>query len=406
MILTGPHVLNVDHLNAYLRAVLEEDPILSDVWVRGEVTNFHRSAAGHCYFSLSNDGSQIRCALFRNSQRGLLAMPNDGDQILAHGAVSIYESTGQYQLYVDNVAPEGAGILHLQFEELRRTLEADGLFAIERKRALPERPSTIGVVTSAQGSVWHDICTVIARRYPLVHLILSPSAVQGMSAPDELIAALHTLEDHGECDVIIIARGGGSVEDLSCFNSEELARTIFACPVPVISAVGHETDVSISDLVADVRAPTPSAAAEMCVPHRRELIAAMQRLTDVACEHAESAFRNGRHDFAILASTLSRCSPDVDLDRYRQDVDVLDDRRRMLLDAIFTQRRASVTTYAQTARLLNPNDVLRRGYAIISGSQDKHDFRISSAAAAQRESSIRVTFADGSVNARVEQETS
>lgn len=399
MIARSPHVLNVDHLNAYLRAVLEEDPILSDVWVRGEVTNFHRSAAGHCYFTLSNDGSQMRCALFRNSQRGLLAMPKNGDQVLAHGHVSIYESTGQYQLYVDNVAPEGAGALQLQFEALRRTLEADGLFAQERKRPLPERPAVIGVVTSAQGAVWHDICNVIARRYPLTHLILAPSAVQGAQAPQELIAGIHALQDHGMCEIIIIARGGGSAEDLACFNDEELARTIFASTVPIVSAVGHETDVSISDLVADVRAPTPSAAAELCVPNRRELLANILRQTTFARDTAVQALQGARHEVNILASTLSRCSPDMDLSRFRQDIDLFNDKGRLLLGSKIEARRAAVTQNTQTARLLDPRDVLRRGYAIVSSEDDIQAARITSVATARRVSDLLITFRDGSVKA-------
>lgn len=406
MIAQSPHVLSVDHLNAYLKAVLEEDPILSDVWVRGEVTNFHRSAAGHCYFTLSADGSQMRCAFFRNSQRGVLAMPNNGDQVLAHGHVSIYESTGQYQLYVDNVAPEGAGILQLQFEELRKTLEADGLFAQERKRPLPERPAVIGVVTSAQGAVWHDICNVIARRYPLTHLILAPSAVQGVQAPQELIAGIHALQDHGMCEVIIIARGGGSAEDLACFNDEELARTIFASSVPVISAVGHETDVSISDLVADVRAPTPSAAAEMCVPHRRELLADILRQTTYVRDSVTQTMREALHNFNILASTLSRCSPGAELGRYRQDIDLLNDKNRLLLDSKIATSRASIANHTQTARLLDPRDVLRRGYAIVSAGDADSRERIASAATARNATTLLITFSDGTVKATARKETS
>ncbi len=400
----GLQVLSVDRLNAYLRAVLEEDPILSDVWVRGEVTNFHRSAAGHCYFTLSNDGSQLRCALFRNSQRGLLALPQNGHEVLAHGNVSIYESTGQYQLYVDNVAPEGTGVLQLQFEELRRTLEADGLFAQERKRPLPQRPAVIGVVTSAQGAVWHDICNVIARRYPLTHLVLAPSAVQGSQAPQELIAGIHALHDYGKCDVIIIARGGGSAEDLACFNDEELARTIYASSVPVISAVGHETDVSISDLVADVRAPTPSAAAEMCVPHRRELLADILLQTTLARESLIQVLQGARHDANILSSTLSRCNPGADLRRHRQDMDAVGAKTSSLLDAQLAARRSTIASHAQTARLLDPRDILRRGYAIVAA--DDTQVRLTNAESARKQDQLQITFRDGTIRAAVTRESS
>lgn len=399
-----PQVLTVDHLTLYLKAVLEEDPILSDVWVRGEVTNFHRSAAGHCYFTLSNDGSQLRCALFRNSQRGLLAMPQNGDEVLAHGRISIYESSGQYQLYVDNVAPEGTGILRLQFEELRQKLEADGLFALERKRPLPELPSTIGVVTSAQGSVWHDICNVVSRRYPLVHLILASSAVQGINAPQELVAGLQALINHGGCDVIIIARGGGSAEDLACFNDETLARAIYASPVPIVSAVGHETDVSISDLVADVRAPTPSAAAEMCVPNRRVLLSDIAFQTSLARDIVAAHLRTGRHELNFATAPLSRCSPALRLSRHRQDVDFLVEQGHAQIHAKVTTFRSKVASHQQLARLLDPRDVLRRGYAIVSDSDGPTARRVASSAAARGRDRVHITFSDGSVKAKIERE--
>lgn len=399
-----PQVLTVDRLTLYLKAVLEEDPILSDVWVRGEVTNFHRSAAGHCYFTLSNDGSQLRCALFRNSQRGLLAMPQNGDEVLAHGRISIYESSGQYQLYVDNVAPEGSGILQLQFEELRQKLESDGLFAVERKRPLPELPSTIGVVTSAQGAVWHDICNVVSRRFPLVHLILASSAVQGVNAPQELVAGLQALIDRGRCDVIIIARGGGSAEDLACFNDETLARAIYASPVPIVSAVGHETDVSISDLVADVRAPTPSAAAEMCVPNRRVLLSDIAFQTSLARDIVVARLRTGRHELNFATSPLSRCSPALRLGRYRQDIDSLTEQGHERIKTTVAESRSTVAARRQLARLLDPRDVLRRGYAIVSDSDGPTGKRITSRAIARGSERVHLTFRDGSVGAKIEKE--
>ena len=402
----GPQVLSVDHLNAYLRAVLEEDPILSDVWVRGEVTNFHRSAAGHCYFSLSTEGSQIRCALFRNSQRGLLVMPRNGDEVLAHGRVSIYEGTGQYQLYVDNVVPEGTGLLQIQFEQLRARLEAEGLFALERKRPLPERPRTIGVVTSAQGAVWHDICNVVARRYPLVELILCPSSVQGPDAPQELVAALETLQSLDEVDVIIIGRGGGSAEDLAAFNDETLARAIYASSVPVVSAVGHETDVTIADMVADLRAPTPSAAAELCVPDQREVLNTIAYNVDRVRDVVISTMRTARHDLNLLESALSRCSPDLDIDHFRQDIDLINDKAGVLVRSRLTALRATVRSHENTARLLDPRDVLRRGYAIVTtnGNSVEQSQRVTTAADASRHGKVSLTFGDGSVAAQIVKE--
>ncbi|MGH9174244.1 MAG: exodeoxyribonuclease VII large subunit, partial [Vicinamibacterales bacterium] len=287
-------VLTVPEITSYIRELVEFDPILSDVWLRGEVSNFSRSAAGHMYFCLSSEGAQLNSVLFRGSQHGVLALPRNGDAVLAHGRVAIYEARGQYQLIVDNVAPEGIGILQLQFEETKRRLAADGLFADERKRPLPEIPAVIGVVTSAHGAVWHDIQTVVARRFPLAELILAPSAVQGPDAPDELIAGLEALQEHGRCDVIIIGRGGGAAEDLAAFNDERLARAIYACRAPVVSAVGHETDSCIADLVADVRAPTPSAAAELCVPNGRDVLAAAGFLVSQSRSIAVQAAREAQ----------------------------------------------------------------------------------------------------------------
>lgn len=402
----GPQILSVDRLNAYLRAVLEEDPILSDVWVRGEVTNFHRSAAGHCYFALTTDSSQIRCALFRSSQRGLFVMPRNGDEILAHGYVSIYEASGQYQLYVDNIAPEGTGALQLQFEALRARLEAEGLFAPERKRPIPAQPKTIGVVTSAQGAVWHDICHVIQRRFPLVHLVLAPSAVQGMNAPGELVAALRTLDEEVQPDVIILARGGGSAEDLACFNDENLARAIYASSVPVISAVGHETDVSISDLVADLRAPTPSAAAELAVPDRRKILNDILYLTETAREAAESRLRTAQHDYRILHTALTHCTPASAIRDYRQNVDGLIERAARAIRYGLQTRRSTLSGYQRSTELLDPRNVLRRGYALITGESSTPSRRISSAAAASNENNVRLTFHDGDVAATIRKERS
>ena len=404
MSLLPPQVLSVDHLTAYLRAVLDEDPILADVWVRGEVTNFHQSGAGHCYFSLSSDGCQMRCVLFRGNQRGLLLLPNNGDEVLAHGRVSIYESAGQYQLYVDNIAPEGTGIQQLQFEELRTRLQAEGLFAIARKRPLPELPRSIGVVTSAQGAVWHDICTVVSRRYPLTRLVLAPAAVQGTGAPADLVNALEKLQDDSQIDVIIIGRGGGSAEDLACFNDELVARAIYAARVPVVSAVGHETDVSIADLVADVRAATPSAAAELCVPDRDELLRDIRRQTLSARSALKQAVQHARHEFGVVSSALSRCSPELQIANLRQDLDMLEERRKRSTAAYLKDKHAIVRDHVRTARLLDPRDILRRGYALVSDPADDTDGRVATASRARQVGRLRLTFSDGAVDTDVRKE--
>lgn len=394
-------VLSVAEITSYIRELVEYDPILSDVWVRGEVSNFSHSAAGHMYFCLTSEGIQVNCVLFRGNQHGILAVPRNGDAVLAHGRISLYEARGQYQLMVDNVAPEGIGILQLQFEETRRRLEADGLFAEERKRPLPPMPTVIGVVTSGQGAVWHDIQTVIARRFPLVELILAPSAVQGPNAADELIAGIDALQEIGRCDVIIVGRGGGAAEDLAPFSDERLARAIFACRVPVVSAVGHETDTCIADLVADVRAPTPSAAAEMCVPNGRDMLAVAGYLVTRARTSVIEQFRDTHDDLDALHTRIDRRHPRARLGDSRQDIDALTASCSAAIVTRLRDRRQRIDKLATHAALLDPRDVLRRGYAIVTTSNGAAGSRITNAADASGQTELTMTFSDGSVRARV-----
>ncbi|HEX9015440.1 MAG TPA: exodeoxyribonuclease VII large subunit, partial [Chloroflexota bacterium] len=264
-------VLEVGQVAAYIKQLMEYDELLADVWVHGEISNYSRSPSGHVYFTLKDGRAQIRCAHFRNSNRRLSVELTNGISIFAHGRVSFYEAQGSCQLYVDVVQPEGVGVAFLQFEALKAKLEAEGLFAPERKRPLPAFPKRIGLITSPTGAVIHDFLTIVERRYPLVEIVVAHSSVQGENAPAEIIAALDGLNRYHEysaaLDLIVIARGGGSAEDLSAFNHEGLAQAIFASAVPVVSAIGHETDYTIADFVADLRAPTPSAAAELVTPN-------------------------------------------------------------------------------------------------------------------------------------------
>lgn len=394
-------VLSVFEITAYIRELVEYDPILSDIWIRGEVSNFSRSAAGHMYFCLTSEGIQINCVLFRGNQHGILAMPRNGDAVLAHGRIAIYEARGQYQLMVDNVAPEGIGVLQLQFEEVKRRLEADGLFAEERKRPLPPMPATIGVVTSSQGAVWHDIQTVIARRFPLVELVLAPSAVQGSNAAEELVEGLDALQRLGRCDIIIIGRGGGAAEDLAAFNDERLARAIYASTVPVVSAVGHETDTCIADLVADMRAPTPSAAAEMCVPNGRDLLAASGYLLTRARTQTLDRYRDAIDELGMMMTKIDRRHPRSRLSAARLDVDRQTASTRTAIDRYLTEHRSSLQLMRSHATLLDPRVILRRGYAIVSAPNGKGVRRIPTAHLASQHTELTVTFSDGSIQTRV-----
>lgn len=397
-------VLSVLEITAYLKELIEYDPVLSDIWVRGEVTNFSRSAAGHIYFSLVGDNIQISCVLFRGKQMGLLAIPRNGEEVLVHGRITLYEQRGQYQVMVDNVAPVGIGVLQLQFEEVRRRLELEGLFAAERKRPLPEMPATIGVVTSAQGAVWHDIQNVVARRFPLTELILAPSAVQGPDAAQDLALALRKLDIFGGCDVIIIGRGGGSAEDLAAFNDEGLGRAIYAARTPIVSAVGHETDTCIADLVADVRAPTPSAAAELCVPDRDEIVGQLGFAVTRAQARALSALQAERQRLKdALASTRHR-HPGRALDSARQAVDEAQRSAVAQVPRRVKDRRRDVEALAASSALLDPRAILRRGYALVSAATPNGTRRIRTATAAATTGDLNIEFADGAVRATVRQE--
>src|SRR5919201_1753792 len=273
-------ITTVSGLTRYLRELFESNFLLQSVWVEGEVSNLRRSTAGHCYFTLKDAEAQIKCAWFAGSMPLGARPPRDGDQVVAHGRVSIYEQRGEYQMYVTVVHPAGAGLLNLRFEELRARLEREGLFDPARKRPLPRFPRRVGVVTSPSGAGFHDVVNVLSRRFPAVEIVLAPTPVQGEEAAPLIAFGLEALNQFAEPDAILVVRGGGSLEDLWAFNEEIVARAIYGSRAPVISGVGHETDLTIADLAADLRAPTPSAAAELVVPDWRECVARGQALAE------------------------------------------------------------------------------------------------------------------------------
>ncbi len=392
-------ILEVAELTAYLKDLLQSDPVLADVWVRGEISNFSRSSAQHCYFTLKSANAQLGAVLFRGNARFLNFNPRDGDAIMAHGKVEFYEPSGRCQLIVDVMQPEGAGLLQLQFEELRRRLESEGLFDPLRKRSLPPYPRYIGVVTSATGAVWHDIQHVLSRRYPLCELILAPAQVQGADAATTIIAALNTLIEDGRSDVIIVGRGGGSAEDLACFNDEKLARAIFAAPVPIISAVGHETDFTIADFVADLRAPTPSAAAEIVAPDVGSLLTQVGDLHDRAYQAMMSVIRDARSDVERRSFRLSRVSPETAIRYERQRLDgVLDSIRHKIRTRIDSERSRVASTTRELA-LLHPQQIMERGYAMVIDRST--GVRAQSAAMLKPGEEILLRFHDGTAGAQI-----
>ena len=350
----------------HTRQTLERDSVLQDLWVSGEITNLARPGSGHSYFSIRDGKANMRCVMFRNS-RGMHFLDN-GAAIILHGRVSIYEQRGDLQIIADIAQPEGVGKLQLELEQLKLELEQQGLFDESRKRELPRFPKKIAVVTSPTGSVWHDIQNVVRRRYPLVELAIAPAPVQGEDAASAIAESLQAAGSEPGVDVVIVARGGGSLEDLWAFNEEVVARAIFACPVPVVSAVGHETDYTISDLVADLRAPTPSVAAELVVPAKTELmafaVAAAQNM-DASMTRRLSA---GKDTTRQLDGRLHSALPDLDVLRMQID-DRLTSARRTLahLLALNAERVKGLRLRLDS---LNPRDTLRRGYAIVQRKED------------------------------------
>ena len=389
-------IYGVSQVTAYLRDLLSYDELLSDIWIEGEVANLRRPGSGHSYFTLRDGNSSLRCVLFRNS-RGATHL-QDGAAVVAHGRVTLYEVRGDLQLVADVIQPEGVGELQLRLEQLKAQLEREGLFEESRKRPLPIFPNRVGVVTSPTGAVWQDIRTVAGRRFPLVELVLAPAMVQGDAAAETIVEGLEVLNDEPDIDVIIVARGGGSLEDLWPFNEEAVARAVFSSRVPVVSAVGHETDFTVCDLVADVRAPTPSAAAEMIVPDRMELLhrlsSSVHRIESSATQQVGVA----TGDVVLLWTRLGRAAPEVDQLRLRVD-DQLDAARTLLTHRV--ELSMSQVDRLETAlRTLSPRDTLRRGYSIVV---DRETGKVlSTAHETQPGNSLDITVNEGTIAARVE----
>jgi exodeoxyribonuclease VII large subunit len=388
---SSPAPVTVGDLTRYIREMFEVDYRLQDVWVEGEVSGVTRHASGHTYFTLKDANAQISCVMWKSVAPTYGALVVHGGQIVAHGKVSVYEARGQYQLYVDRVQPRGLGDLHAQFELLKARLEAEGLFAPERKRALPEFPHCIGVVTSPTGAVIRDICSILARRWPLVEVILAPTQVQGKDAPPHIVAALDALYRRADLDLIVVARGGGSLEDLWAFNDERVARKIADSPVPVVSGVGHETDFTIADFVADLRAPTPSAAAELTTPDREEMSSQLAALRARLASALSDDLRARRIALQSQTRALSHLSPQARLANLRQRTDDLISQATWTVSHLLQLRRERLTGALARLDALNPLAVLERGYAVV-----RRDGRlVRSVSQVSRDDRLAVRVSDG-----------
>jgi len=442
-LLNTPKPLSISQLNRQSRELLEGH--LGQVWVEGEISNFLRAASGHCYFSLKDSKAQIRCALFKGRSRYLSCRPKNGMQVLARGKISLYEPRGDYQFIVEQLEEVGSGLLQRKFEALKTALQAEGLFSAEKKQAIPRFPTRLGVITSSKGAALHDVLHVLKRRYPSLPVIVYPCAVQGKTAATEIVTALQLAQQRAECDLLLLVRGGGSLEDLWPFNEEIVAEALFACSLPIISGIGHEIDFTISDFVADLRAPTPSAAAELATPDQQELQQQLQhrqqrllqlitqkqseaknRLTHLQqrllLQHPKQQMQRQtqqldqlttrlirgvkqrlqqqqRHLFQ-LSERLSSHSPHKKLQQQRHALSQLQQRLHKAQTKQLQQQRLKLAALGRTLHAVSPLATLGRGYSVTRSLESKNIVHDSTTLAIGEQ--IETQFAQGKVVSRVE----
>jgi len=358
--------LSVSDVNAHIKAVLEEDDALADVRVQGEVSNFKKHTSGHVYFTLRDSASALKCVMWRTSAIRLRALPRDGERVVARGRVGVYERDGAYQLYCESLTLEGAGNLYAQFELLKQKLAAEGLFDETRKRPLPAFPRVIGIATSPTGAALQDVLNILRRRFPLAQVVLAPAQVQGDDAPPTLVRAIRQLNETGECDVILVARGGGSAEDLWPFNDERVVRAVAGSAAPAVSGVGHEIDFTLTDFAADVRAPTPSAAAELITPDINDLRLQVDGLSQALTQMAGARVSAERERLISLQRALRAYSPIGQIARTKERVADLRQRLHAAAVSLVQLNRARLDGAANRLNAIGPQATLARGYAIVT----------------------------------------
>lgn len=393
-----PKVFTVSQLNTHINTLISTDPQLQTIFIEGELSNIRLNAqSGHMYFSLKDQKSVVRAVMFSWSVKNLRFRPTDGMKVIMRAQVTVYEPMGQYQLKVEDMQPDGVGVLALQLEQLKKKLSAEGLFAPDHKQPIPAMPGTVGVITSPTGAALRDILDIIGRRFPCAHVVLAPVLVQGEGAPEQLVRAVQLFSAHRIADVVIIGRGGGSMEDLWAFNDEGLARAIYNCSVPIISAVGHETDITICDFVSDLRAPTPSAAAELAVPNGTELI--------------DGAVASVRHAYHALQTRLATLNDEADkyarlieahsplpmLENAQQLISSLAVRAYQSANGRFDTVLAQAQETFAKVETLSPVSVLNRGFSYIM----KDKTNVSSVNDVKKGDLIDITLKDGTISAEV-----
>lgn len=396
-------VLSVSQLNRYIKMNFDADENLANIFISGEISNFtNHYRTGHLYFTLKDDSAAVRAVMFNSSAKRLKFMPEDGMKVIARGRVSVYEASGQYQLYVDDMQPDGVGALNLAYEQLKEKLQKEGLFSEHHKKPLPPYPEKVGVITSPTGAAVRDIINVLGRRFPYAEIVFCPVLVQGEGAHLQLTDAVNLFNSERAADVIIIGRGGGSIEDLWEFNDEGLARAVYNSEIPVISAVGHETDFTICDFVADMRAPTPSAAAELAVPDANELRYALSALKNRMFLNVSSGIADRRSRLEYLTSKGALKSPDEMLSNRSQRLDTAFSKMLSSYENRIGGKKVEFISAATALSKLDPMSVLMRGFAFVS---DKNGKNVHSSQALAKGDKINVRFHDGSAVCEVKEIT-
>ncbi len=387
----------VSQINRYLKNIIETDVVLQDIWLRGEISNFKAHYSGHLYLTLKDESTTLRAVMFKGDAMGLKIRPEDGMKVLVRCRIGVYEASGSYQAYIREMKGDGQGDLHIAFQQLKAKLEKEGLFDPAYKKTLPLMPKKIGVVTSATGAAVQDICNILSRRYPLGELVIYPSLVQGEDAPNEIISGIEYFNTVCPVDVLIVGRGGGSIEDLWAFNHEGVARAVFASKIPVISAVGHETDFTICDFVADMRAPTPSAAAELAAVDVAELRGNMEYLESSLMKSVKDRISSERLKVQSLGAekTLGRIKQDIENRR-----NLCDDKLEKIVSLIRNKLQAGRSSLQVTMAKLDgssPLKIMSKGYsAVISG-----DKAVKSAGELKNGNKVQLVFADGRAQAEI-----
>lgn len=393
-----PRIITISQLNYYVKTLLDNDAHLSAVFVTGEISNLtNHYSSGHIYFSLKDKNAVVRAVMFAGCARNLKFKPEEGMKVIARGRVSLYEPTGSYQFYVEDMQPDGVGALTIAFEQLKKKLDAQGIFDPKHKKPIPQFPQTVGVITSPTGAAVQDIRNILYRRFPSVNVVMYPVLVQGSGAAEQLVRAVNTFNEYDCADVIIIGRGGGSIEDLWAFNDENLAYAIYACNIPVISAVGHETDFTICDFVADLRAPTPSAAAELAVPDKEELMNYYKSQQQYISTMMDGKLSKLNLTLADYKNILNNNTPEKRCNEIEKKFNDFENILKNSVNLIFTEEEKKVKNTGAKLEALNPVSVLQRGYSFA----EKDDKVINSVIELSPDDVLKLTFKDGTINTKV-----